>query len=64
MTILAALRYLRIVAAGLGAAIWRVLAGKLCPCEFCVPHRAFIRGSATAYRAEVRGLPTTPTTGE
>jgi hypothetical protein len=65
MTALAALRYLRIVAAGISAAIWRVLTGGLCPCDMCGSHRAFIRGSANSYRAEVRGLPANrPTTGE
>jgi hypothetical protein len=35
---------------------WRALRGRPCACASCRGHRAFIRESATAYRAEVRSL--------
>jgi hypothetical protein len=65
VTAIAILRYLRAVTGGISAAIWRTLTGRICPCEHCGDHRAFIRGSAATYRAEVLGLPANkPTTGE
>ena len=41
--------------AALGVA-WRAVIGRPCACDWCRLHRTFIRESATAYRAEVRGL--------
>lgn len=52
--------YLRAVITGYATMIMRVLLGRPCPCEFCRAHRLFIRESAGAYRAEVRGLAATP----
>lgn len=52
MTAIRALAYLR-AAAGV---ILSGLRGRPCACEFCRGHRQFIRDSAAAYRAEVRGL--------
>lgn len=52
MTAIGAIGYLRAV---IGVA-WRALAGRPCACGCCRGHRAFIRESAGAYRAEVRGL--------
>lgn len=56
MSAAAMIGYLRIVAAGIASTIWRCLHGRPCPCELCRAHRAFVRESVTAYRAEVRSL--------
>jgi hypothetical protein len=48
--------YLRALALGTAAHLLRVARGRPCPCDICAGHRAFIRESATAYRAEVRAL--------
>jgi hypothetical protein len=57
MATLALLRYLRVIVAGAAAIVMRVITDRPCPCEFCRAHRQFVRDSAAAYRAEVRGLP-------
>jgi hypothetical protein len=60
VTIYRALAYLR-NAAGVA---WRTLKGRPCACDTCRGHRAFIRESATAYRAEVRSLDRRPRGGK
>jgi hypothetical protein len=56
--------YLRALVAGYASIAVRLLRGRPCPCEFCRDHRAFIRESAAAYRAEVRGLAAAPAGGK